>query len=71
VTTGTKTEREITLEAELEAEKGSHNRTAKEKKDRELRIAELEDELHRLKGLRAGQDTKKRHILDLTDFFEE
>lgn len=50
VVKGTKTEREITLESELQTERGSHAKTAKEKKDRELRIAELEDELHKLKS---------------------
>ena len=49
VLTGQRTERELTLETELETEKSSHAKTAKEKKDRETRIAELEDELHRLR----------------------
>lgn len=49
VATGERTEREIDLESELEAERTSHATTAAEKKAREIRVAELEDELHRLK----------------------
>lgn len=49
VTTGQRTEREIQLEAELQRERDQHTSTAAEKKQREVRIAELEDELHRLK----------------------
>ncbi len=40
---GTKSERELQLEEE-------NQRLAKEKKDREIKIAELEDENHRLKS---------------------
>jgi hypothetical protein len=39
-----RSEREIDLEAELEAERQRHAVTAEEKKQREIRIAELEDE---------------------------
>lgn len=50
VLTGTRTEREIDLEAELATERERHATTANEKKAREIRVAELEDELHRLKS---------------------
>lgn len=49
VLTGQRTERELTLETNLEAERSAHAVTAKEKKDRETKIAELEDELYRLR----------------------
>ena len=49
VATGTRTEREVDLEAELATERERHTATANEKKAREVRVAELEDELHRLK----------------------
>jgi hypothetical protein len=43
------TDRENELAAELEAEQARHARTAEEKKDHELRIMQLEDELRALK----------------------
>lgn len=68
VTTGTKTEREITLETDLEAERRTHAQTAKEKKERELRIAELEDELHKLREPPRPAPEKKTA---LEAFFED
>lgn len=68
VRTGQRSEREIALQAELETERESHAKTAKEKKDRETRIAELEDELHRLKQpLPAPARDRKT---DLEEFFD-
>lgn len=67
VVTGTKSEREITLETELQTERGSHAKTAKEKKDRELRIAELEDELHKLKSPPSPKQSKSA----MEEFFED
>lgn len=65
---GKKTEREVALESDLETERNSHAKTSKEKKERELRIAELEDELHRLKTPPA----KARRLLpDISEFFED
>ena len=66
VLTGTRSERETSLQAELEAERGSHAKTAKEKKDREVRISELEDELRRLKSPPAKADRTA-----LEEFFED
>lgn len=66
---GKKTEREIQLQAELDSERSSHTKTAKEKKDREVRIAELEDELHKLKS--AAQPAPKKSFLDISEFFEQ
>jgi hypothetical protein len=68
VNTGPRSEREISLEAELETERGSHAKTAKEKKDRETRIAELEDELHRLKQPPARPQPDRK--TDLEEFFD-
>ena len=51
VIAGTKTVPE--LEAELADERASHARTADEKKDREIRISELEDELFRLRKIQS------------------
>lgn len=44
-----RTEHEIELETELDNERKAHATTATEKKQRELRISELEDELRRLR----------------------
>lgn len=41
---GVRSELEIELESELQAERDRHATTAAEKKQREIRIAELEDE---------------------------
>lgn len=49
VMTGQRSEREINLETDLARERSAHAVTAKEKKDRETKIAELEDELYRLR----------------------
>jgi hypothetical protein len=68
VLTGEKSERETSLETELEAERNSHARTAKDKKDREVRIAELEDQLHKLK---TPPQPKAKSLLDISEFFEE
>lgn len=65
VINGARTEREISLEAELAAEKQTHQQTAKEKKERELRIAELQDELHLL---RSAPPRDKKTALE--EFFE-
>ena len=59
VVTAERTEREANLEAELAAERAGHATTAAEKKQREIRLAELEDQLHQLHTLRATvRDTK-------------
>ena len=50
VTTGTVSERETNIAAELAAERESHASTANEKKAREVRIAELEDQLRIARG---------------------
>jgi hypothetical protein len=44
VVEGERSEREIDLESELQAERDRHATTAAEKKQREIRISELEDE---------------------------
>ena len=49
VVTAERTEREANLEAELATERSSHAATAAQKKERELRLSELEDQLHRLR----------------------
>jgi len=54
VVTGTKTEAEAKLELELKTERESHASTKEERKQREIRICELEDELRRLKNLPAA-----------------
>lgn len=69
VVSGQKTEREIALEGELNAERSNHATTAKEKKEREVKIAELEDQLRTLRAEPAKK--KGRGILDLSEFFEE
>jgi hypothetical protein len=48
VTEGTKSEREIQLEGELQAERERHTKTAGEKIEREKRMMELEDQLRTL-----------------------
>jgi hypothetical protein len=48
------TPREIELQTELDGERERHGQTEQEKKAREIRIAELEDELHRLRQLQSG-----------------
>jgi len=64
-----RTEREVQLQSELDGERGAHATTAKEKKDRELRIAELEDELHRLRNT-PQPAAAKRSLFDVSEFFE-
>jgi hypothetical protein len=49
VVSATRTEREVELQSELEQERSAHASTAAEKKERELRIMQLEDELRTLK----------------------
>jgi hypothetical protein len=56
----------VHLEAELKEEQSRHTKTAEEKKQREVRIAELEDELHRLKN----PAQPKKSILDMSEFFD-
>ena len=68
VVTGQRTEREIALESDLETEKRTHAQTAKEKKDRELKIAELEDQLHKLREPPRPAPEKKTA---LEEFFED
>lgn len=68
VLNGPRTEREVSLEAELEAERNSHGKTAKEKKDREVRINELEDELRRLKN---PPPPARQDRTALEEFFED
>lgn len=62
VATGERTEREVELAEELAEERTHHARTASEKKAREIRVAELEDEMHRLKqaGLRPAKAATPR-----------
>jgi colicin import membrane protein len=60
VATAQRTEREISLQAELDTERTRHATTAAEKKDRETRIAELEDELHRLKATPTPAPRKRK-----------
>jgi len=67
VLTGQRTERELSLETELETERSSHGKTAKEKKERETKIAELEDELHRLRH--PARPAEKKSALE--EFFED
>lgn len=71
VIAGKRTEREIELERDLDDERGRHATTAKEKKDRELRIAELEDELRRLKEIPATPAAKKTGGLRLSILEDE
>ena len=47
--TATRTEREVELQGELDGVRGELASTAAEKKERELRIMQLEDELRALK----------------------
>ena len=49
VVTATRTEREVELQSELDGVRGELTTTAAEKKERELRIMQLEDELRALK----------------------
>jgi len=51
---GTKTEAELQLEKDLRTERDSHATTAAEKKKREIRIAELEDELRTLRAAQSA-----------------
>jgi hypothetical protein len=51
VLTGIKSEREIQLETDLQKEREEKQRIESEKKDREIRISELEDENHQLKSI--------------------
>jgi len=71
VTTGQRTEREITLETELSTERNSHAKTALEKKQREQRINELEDELRRLKTPPTPPKKTGGSLLDVSGFFED
>lgn len=66
-----RTEREVQLQAELDSERGAHETTAKQKKERELRIAELEDELHKLRSTPQAEAKPKRSFLDVSEFFED
>jgi hypothetical protein len=59
VLTGERTEDSVRLAQELEAERASHAATAADKKAREVRIAELEDELHRIKEVPAPARREK------------
>jgi hypothetical protein len=54
VISGTKTEAEIKLETDLKDERDRHANTEAEKKNREIRISELEDELRRLRDVQSG-----------------
>jgi len=49
VVTATRTEREVELQAEIDGVRGELATTSAEKKERELRIMQLEDELRALK----------------------
>jgi hypothetical protein len=53
------TEREAELERLLAEERRKRAKTEEEKRQREVRIAELEDELHRLRGLLQPQLQRK------------
>ena len=59
VLTGQKSEREIDLESQLKAERETHAVTAREKKERELKIAELEDALNQARHQAPASPAKK------------
>ena len=63
VVTGTKSEREIDLEAQLKAERDTHAITAREKKERELKIAELEDKLNAAKQITTTPAPVKKSMM--------
>ena len=68
VVEATRTEREVNLEADLKAERDSHARTAAEKKDRELRICELQDQLQTFRaGNRPAAKKKSSWLFDPFD----
>ncbi len=50
----------LSIRADLEAERAGHAETAAAKKAREVRIAELEDELHRLKAAMKPEPKAKK-----------
>jgi hypothetical protein len=54
VLAGTKTEAEIKLETDLADERNRHGRTAEDKKQREIKISELEDELAKLRRIQSA-----------------
>lgn len=64
-----KTEREVLLEAQLATERSGHDLTREQKKQREVKIAELEDELHRLRQPPRPQPTSKTD--EWKEFFGE
>jgi hypothetical protein len=59
VLSGTRSETEVQLQAELDAERTRHAKTSEEKKAREVRVAELEDEMHRFKQSTQGKPAPK------------
>jgi hypothetical protein len=65
---GERTELERSLETDLQTERSSHAKTAKEKLEREKRIAELEDELHQLRHPTRPAPVDKKSALE--EFFE-
>jgi hypothetical protein len=67
VVTGVRSETEVQLQSELDAERARHAKTADEKKQREVRVAELEDEMHRLKQSTQAPPAKKQSF----GWFEE
>jgi hypothetical protein len=64
---GPRSERETELESELCRERDAHSMTAKEKKEREVHIAELQDELSRLKAAPAEPGRPARGAME--EFF--
>jgi hypothetical protein len=58
-----RTEREVELESELQAERDRHATTTSEKKQREIRIAELEDERRTLLSPPAPKQKKSKPFL--------
>jgi len=69
VLNGERTERELSLESDLQTERSSHAKTAKEKVEREKRISELEDELHRLRHPARPAPADRKSALE--EFFED
>src|SRR5690242_9342045 len=65
VISGTKTEAELNLEKDLKDERDRHATTAAEKKQREIRISELEDELRRLREIQSARPVpSKRGMME-------
>jgi len=63
VLTGQISEREIDLEAQLREERERHATTAKEKKERENRINELEDDLRKARQTSQPEPKPKKSMM--------